>query len=424
MTAVVSNAFNIQIVASASPYANWSIGQYQRIFTGTDGNYGLFANEPYPGILAFSGATVDTSRNRLMLFGGGHGDYAGNEIWTMDLLNPSAKFTQRSDKTFFYAEQENEAYAYSDNVNRPGAYINGSPISRHTTYGNIYVSSLDEMWATGGSTWSGGYNSYKSANDGDGEAMWNSYPNLPCDLWGFAPSSGEWIYKGSALLDSGPYQLPMVPGAALVYSSTRNTVYAYVNQAKTGAYYPERFGTAPYWGDGAYQVAASGQPRMWECNPATGAWTAHANGAPAINHTLFAVDTANDRIIMVGKTATSLREVWAYPLATKVWTKITAISGTEPPIPNYEEGDRIVYSTLTGRILYCSGNVVGGGGLYALTVNAANTTGVWEQITPTGTFVGLTQAHYGCYDSTNGLYVQPVKVAAPRYAIDVYVVKA
>ena len=38
-------------------------------------------------MLAWSGGTLDTKRNRLLVWGGGHGDYAGNELYAFDLNN-------------------------------------------------------------------------------------------------------------------------------------------------------------------------------------------------------------------------------------------------------------------------------------------------------------------------------------------------
>jgi hypothetical protein len=38
---------------------------------------------------AWSGAAADTKRNRLIIMGGGHSAYAGNEVYSLDLVNLS-----------------------------------------------------------------------------------------------------------------------------------------------------------------------------------------------------------------------------------------------------------------------------------------------------------------------------------------------
>src|SRR6267142_3701593 len=43
------------------------------------------AGDPRNVIDAWSGATFDTAHNRLLLWGGGHSDYAGNELYAFSL---------------------------------------------------------------------------------------------------------------------------------------------------------------------------------------------------------------------------------------------------------------------------------------------------------------------------------------------------
>src|SRR5687767_9547569 len=50
-------------------------------FAGTWGNVG-----PRAVIGAWGGAALDTERNRLVLWGGGHNDYHGNELYAFDVL--------------------------------------------------------------------------------------------------------------------------------------------------------------------------------------------------------------------------------------------------------------------------------------------------------------------------------------------------
>lgn len=410
MTAVVSNPFSIQIVADTSPYTSWSIGQYQKIVTGASANYGAFANEPYPGIVAYSSAAVDTSRGRLMVMGGGHGDHGKNDVWVLDIDNPAAKWTRLNTPTYFGPTQEAEALAYADNFDRPGGYIDGTPITRHTFYSEVYLPTLDALLVGGGSTWSGGY--------GSGDVLWHCWPNSPCDLWLFYPATATWEFKGSALLNSGANQLPVVPGKN-AYSVDRNTIYTLSFYAKSGSYDASKYGP-PDNGVGAYTLTSL-VARVWECSAVAGAWTwtVHPYNAPNLEHPLMAVDLANDRLVIVGKLS-GARQVWVCPLATKVWARVTALSGTEPMVPSGVEGDALHYSTLTGRLLYVT---AGQQALFALTLGAGTSGGTWERITPDGTFYQQGQAHHACYDSERGLLLQPVQRASVS-ALDVYAIKA
>lgn len=117
------------------------------------------------GVLnAWSGGTFDIKRNRLILFGGGHGDYSGNELYALYLdptpnlsdciVSTGSRLGRITDPGGIpyggtgYVEQESgevisPTYPYS----LPG---NGQPNSRHTYGGVVYVSHLDQIWIYGG----------------------------------------------------------------------------------------------------------------------------------------------------------------------------------------------------------------------------------------------------------------------------------
>lgn len=413
MTAVVSSPFSIQIVGSNSPYTNWTVGQYQKIFTGSTSSYGNIVGEPHAGIAAYSGGVVDTARGRLLLFGGGHGDYGGNEVWALNLLRPQDKWTQLTASTTFSVAEEDAAFAYADNQYHPGGYINGTPISRHTYNTMTYVSSMDEMWAGGSSTWSGGYGAPASVNDGLGDALWNCWPNEPCDVWSLSASALTWTYRGSALLNSGADQLPVVPGP-MVYSATRDRVYTLTNKIKSGSYYYTNFGP-PNWGANAYQLSTVAF-KVWECVPQTNVWTVHSGNAPNL-YFLIAIDEANDRLVALS--AGTTREIWIYPLGSRIWSKVTTVSGTAPP-PSTLEGDVMHYSTLTGRMLYISRQERG---VRALTIDSAGTAATWSEVVPNNTLTDYTLGYPACYDRAHSIFVIPV-LRASAMAIDVYAVKA
>src|SRR5712691_8609853 len=87
---------------------------------------------------AWSGGIADTKRNRLLIFGGGHTDYSGNEVYSFDgtirtrLNNPSSPNLPSSSSC-------------------PAALSDGNPNSRHTYGGLAYIASVDKMFVFGGS---------------------------------------------------------------------------------------------------------------------------------------------------------------------------------------------------------------------------------------------------------------------------------
>ncbi len=93
---------------------------------------------------AWNGGIADTKRNRLIIWGGGHSDYFGNEVYSLD-LNKSAlsRLTEPSPVT---------------NVRScPEAYTDGRPSARHTYGGLAYLSEQDSMFVYGGSKSACGY---------------------------------------------------------------------------------------------------------------------------------------------------------------------------------------------------------------------------------------------------------------------------
>jgi hypothetical protein len=89
-------------------------------------------------IAAWSGGIADTARNRLIIWGGGHVDYYGNEVYSLNL----------SDQTI--ARLNNPGPVADPNAN---AHIlsDGTPNARHTYDGLAYIAHADRMFAFSGS---------------------------------------------------------------------------------------------------------------------------------------------------------------------------------------------------------------------------------------------------------------------------------
>jgi hypothetical protein len=87
----------------------------------------------------WSGGTLDTTRNRLMIWGGGHSGYFGNEVYALDL---NSLVIQRLNNPSL-----NPPTACSNN----GMMPDGTPVSRHTYNHLAYIAHVDRMFAFGGS---------------------------------------------------------------------------------------------------------------------------------------------------------------------------------------------------------------------------------------------------------------------------------
>lgn len=114
---------------------------------------------------AWSGGAYDTLRDRLIVWGGGHNDYGGNEIYTFDLVTGTW----------------DRIWGPSLDIPPVGgpcneAYSDGNPASRHTYDGLTYIPEKDWFWSNGGSLFCG-----------SGGASFTT--------WVFDFQSGQWMRK-------------------------------------------------------------------------------------------------------------------------------------------------------------------------------------------------------------------------------------
>jgi len=95
-------------------------------------------------INAWSGAAMDTINNRLFIWGGGHNDYAGNEIYMLDL---TAKTMER-----FWGPSPNSDEYWTGPCPDPldSKLSDGTPMSRHTYGGLAYLDHVNLFWIFGG----------------------------------------------------------------------------------------------------------------------------------------------------------------------------------------------------------------------------------------------------------------------------------
>ncbi len=93
-----------------------------------------------PGILAFSGATLDPQGQRIVLWGGGHNDYFGNQILLFDLATLQWQLETLPTSVCLFSNPP--SYRFTD----------GTPVSRHT-YDHIdFIDHLGVFFAYSGAS--------------------------------------------------------------------------------------------------------------------------------------------------------------------------------------------------------------------------------------------------------------------------------
>jgi Bacterial Ig domain len=85
----------------------------------------------------WSGGIADTKRNRLILWGGGHSAYYGNELYAFDLN--TLRLTRLNDPS-----------PIADGVSCPTTLSDGKPNARHTYAGLAYIAHADKMFVYSG----------------------------------------------------------------------------------------------------------------------------------------------------------------------------------------------------------------------------------------------------------------------------------
>ncbi|MBT8143113.1 MAG: hypothetical protein KJO55_00330, partial [Gammaproteobacteria bacterium] len=94
----------------------------------------------------WSGAVLDSRRSRLLVWGGGHGGYAGNEIYAFDPATGSWSIIWGPTPL----EQIPQGPQGFDE------YPDGNPGSRHTYDNLVYDVANDALWSSDGSLWQTG----------------------------------------------------------------------------------------------------------------------------------------------------------------------------------------------------------------------------------------------------------------------------
>jgi hypothetical protein len=138
-------------------------------------------------INAWNGGMADEKRDRLIVWGGGHTDYFGNEVYALDLNKMTlSRLTEPS--------------PVGNAMSCPEAYTDGRPSARHTYGGLAYLAIQDSMYGYGGSKAACGF--------------------MSAGTWAFDLAKLEWKYLDPHLGDSPANN----PGAIAEYDSNTRTV--------------------------------------------------------------------------------------------------------------------------------------------------------------------------------------------------------
>ncbi len=168
---------------------------------------------------AWCGGAYDTKRDRLLIWGGGHTDYSGNEIYAFDVN--SLKWER------IWGPTPNEMIPLEYKAYQ--TYLDGNPSARHTFGGLQYIPGLDVLWSHGSSVW-------KSSNG-------KQLPYIAS--WQFQLDNERWEMKGHLPNVHGSRVSAFDPVTGHIFSRSVTGIHEYDPVAGT---WVERFKyTAGWW---------------------------------------------------------------------------------------------------------------------------------------------------------------------------------
>ena len=187
-------------------------GMYSDPTMTATGEYSFNCNQ----IELWSGGAADDAHQRLIVWGGGHSDYAGNEVLVLNLSDTPSweRFTGPTMPVpYVYGNAWEGLKPYFVRRHDGGQYQPGaSPSSRHTYNGLQYVPYQNKLYSFGGSVANIGYFSQETWALDMGTKTWTLVgppyslaPNYPTGAYN--PSNGHIVMhdKGTNLLDFDPH---------------------------------------------------------------------------------------------------------------------------------------------------------------------------------------------------------------------------
>ncbi|MDH3715225.1 MAG: hypothetical protein OET44_15425 [Gammaproteobacteria bacterium] len=289
-----------------------------------------------PGILAYSSGWLETDRSRLCIFGGGHWNYSGNEVWCFntaaggwqEMYAPDAQLDSEGDQG---------PYMNFDNERYPGALFNpaGEPISEARPMSRHTYDQLEYVPGYGAVLW-GGY------PWGDGGHGWCEQCK---DTWVYDNLASSWRYLYDGTNPSPDFAAGV---GASAYSPPDGLIYATAH-SQTWTFDPRkaRWKRVSTRGDPPYSIEATMEydakrhalyilggsypdnPDLWRFDIKRRAWEklAHRGTAPGLRAIWgpgLAYDSANDVLLVYQSGA-----LWVFDPADNTWSQPPYAGPTE-----------------------------------------------------------------------------------------------
>lgn len=255
---------------------------------------------------AWSGGAYDTKRDRLIVLGGGHADYGGNELYTFDMntLSWSRPWGPSPDIPHWKrpcTETESD----------------GSPASRHTYGGVAYLPNVDRLWISGGSLWCG--------SGGAGVATWLfDFTALAWERKANFPGTRELEQVSAYDPKTGRVYFANVSVSLFEYDPIRDAwrrlEHKHIGNDKTMALDPKRRKLV---------LIGKGQMLLYDLGPGGGWKNVTPTGDLAIlraRYPGFVYDPVSDRLVAWGGGP----DVYVLDLDTMTWTKRESTGGAVP----------------------------------------------------------------------------------------------
>ncbi len=283
----------------------------------------------------WNGGVFDTKRNRMIIFGGGHGDYYGNEIYAINLNDQTVE--RITDPGLPKAPSSPCAESIANGT---------QPNSRHTYDGIEYMANVDRMYVFSGSL----------------SCAVGSFGN---DTWTFNFANKTWQKMdpaGTAPRGEAGMMTGYDPNTGLIFLHDRQNLFSYdfntnrytklsTSQATLGYHLaatidPKRkkfiiMGYDSVQGGGrvwSYDIGPGSNYQIQQVN------TTGGNGIVGESYPGIEYDPVTDRIL--GWDTGDRNAVYSLNLDTRQWT-VTSYSGGPAPVGNGTHG-RFRYSPASG----------------------------------------------------------------------------
>lgn len=317
----------------------------------------------HPNILSYSGGWYDPVFHQFCIFGGGHWDYSGNEVWCFDISAQSWSREYQPDVIRNQTQTEGGDpgdYANYENTNFPGVLFSPSgesiadanPISKHTYDQMEFVDGLGPI-VYGGYGW------------GDGRQGWC---DICFDTWAYRYNAAKWnyLYDGS-----NPAPDDEAGEGASAYSTLNGLMYVQ-SRSETWTYDPR----SNTWD----QLTTSGE-------------------LPFYIHAVMEYDPVGNQFYLFGgnfyqgSTERNQWDLYRFNPTTRVWSRLSP-SGTGPGTPTLSQsrGMGLAFDTFNNVLLvYRSGNIW----VYDPSNTTSSSDGHWTQQTTLGDIPANSDQVYG-----------------------------